>query len=139
MQQLKHELSIKAFNAGKKQKTLMAMIEQTNLNEEKREKGYHKSFRDYILPTNIEDMNPEQMKRSYDRRRSTIGKEKDKDTLALANKLAEMHLHAHEYNEAEQYVKLKIEVSKDEKGNSPVITSFFHTIISRQSPTSTLT
>ena len=64
-------------------------------------------------------MNPEQMKRSYDRRRSTIGKEKDKDTLALANKLAEMHLHAHEYSEAEQYVKLKIEVSKDEKGTNP--------------------
>lgn len=45
-----------------------------------------------------------------------MGTEKDADMIALANKLAEKHLAAGQYNEAEEYLRLRLDACRQARG-----------------------
>ena len=75
-----------------------------------------KSLADHRLPANVEDMDEEQLKTSFNRRRSTVGKDKDATTLKLATKLADLMLTTEDYAEAEKYIRVRLEVVKMDMG-----------------------
>jgi len=76
-----------------------------------------KSLADHRMPAKVEDMDEEQLKTSFIRRRSTLGKDKDATTLKIAVKLADLALSAEEYAEAEKYVRVRMDVSKMDLGS----------------------